>query len=169
MEGHRAEAALEEAFQELLRLTARSNSPLIAQPQQPASGPPGAVASAEEEPGDAMALSKLSGDEQGIVLGQLINALEPRLAMYFSSVNKELRALLQRSRAAAWSKQRWCWWRRGIAYSFRPSRRRVASIRWWRRWRRTRRLWACNWRAVACWVSCAVTTLRRRRSGSVHH
>ena len=41
-----------------------------------------------------MALSKLSGDEQGIILGQLRNALEPRLVMYFSSANKELRALL---------------------------------------------------------------------------
>ena len=41
-----------------------------------------------------MALSELSGDEQGVILGQLRNALEPRLAMYFSSANKELRALL---------------------------------------------------------------------------
>jgi hypothetical protein len=42
----------------------------------------------------AMALSKLSGDEQGIILGQLCNTLEPRLAMYFSSASTELRALL---------------------------------------------------------------------------
>jgi hypothetical protein len=42
----------------------------------------------------AMALSKLSGDEQGIILGQLRNSLEPRLAMYFSSASTELRALL---------------------------------------------------------------------------
>ena len=42
----------------------------------------------------AMAFSKLSGDEQGIILGQLRNALEPRLVMYFSSASKELRALL---------------------------------------------------------------------------
>jgi hypothetical protein len=42
----------------------------------------------------AMALSKLSGDEQGIILGQLRNTLEPRLAMYFSSASTELRALL---------------------------------------------------------------------------
>ena len=42
----------------------------------------------------AMALSKLSDDEQGIILGQLRNTLEPRLVMYFSSANKELRALL---------------------------------------------------------------------------
>ena len=42
----------------------------------------------------AMAFSRLSGDEQGIILGQLRNALEPRLVMYFSSANKELRALL---------------------------------------------------------------------------
>ena len=42
----------------------------------------------------AMAFSKLSGDEQGVILGQLRNALEPRLVMYFSSANKELRALL---------------------------------------------------------------------------
>ena len=42
----------------------------------------------------AMALSELSGDEQGIILGQLRNTLEPRLVMYFSSASKELRALL---------------------------------------------------------------------------
>ena len=41
-----------------------------------------------------MALSKLSGDEQGIILGQLCNPLEPRLALYFSSACTELRALL---------------------------------------------------------------------------
>jgi hypothetical protein len=41
-----------------------------------------------------MAFSKLSGDEQGVILGQLRNTLEPRLVMYFSSANKELRALL---------------------------------------------------------------------------
>jgi hypothetical protein len=41
-----------------------------------------------------MALSRLSGDEQGIILGQLRNRLEPRLAMYFSSASTELRALL---------------------------------------------------------------------------
>ena len=41
-----------------------------------------------------MALSNLSGDEQGIILGQLCSTLEPRLAMYFSSASSELRALL---------------------------------------------------------------------------
>jgi len=41
-----------------------------------------------------MAFSQLSGDEQGVILGQLRNALEPRLVMYFSSASKELRALL---------------------------------------------------------------------------
>ena len=41
-----------------------------------------------------MAFSTLSGDEQGVILGQLRNALEPRLVMYFSSASKELRALL---------------------------------------------------------------------------
>jgi hypothetical protein len=41
-----------------------------------------------------MALSELSGDEQGIILGQLWNPLEPRLAVYLSSANKELRLLL---------------------------------------------------------------------------
>ena len=41
-----------------------------------------------------MTFSKLSGDEQGVILGQLRNALEPRLVMYFSSASKELRALL---------------------------------------------------------------------------
>ena len=42
-----------------------------------------------------MALSTLSGDEQGVFLGQLRNTLEPRLVMYFSSASKELRALLK--------------------------------------------------------------------------
>ena len=41
-----------------------------------------------------MSLSKLSADEQGVILGQLRDALEPRLVMYFSSASKELRALL---------------------------------------------------------------------------
>ena len=41
-----------------------------------------------------MALSKLSGDEQGIIFGQLCNPLEPSLAVYFSSANRELRLLL---------------------------------------------------------------------------
>ena len=41
-----------------------------------------------------MALSKLSADEHGIILGQLCNALEPRLAVYFSSASSGLRALL---------------------------------------------------------------------------
>ena len=66
----------------------------LAPPQQPASGPPDAVASEEEEPRDAMALPTLSDDEQSIILGKLSNALEPHLAMYFSSASKELRALL---------------------------------------------------------------------------
>eukprot|EP00964_Phaeocystis_antarctica_P073874 scaffold45372_cov69-Phaeocystis_antarctica.AAC.1 len=42
----------------------------------------------------AMALSKLSADEHGIILGQLCNALEPRLAVYFSSASSGLRLLL---------------------------------------------------------------------------
>ena len=51
-------------------------------------------AAAERALAAAMAFSKLSGDEQGIILGQLRNTLEPRLVMYFSSASKELRALL---------------------------------------------------------------------------
>ena len=51
-------------------------------------------AAAERARAAAVAWSKLSADEQGIILGQLRNALEPRLVMYFSSVSKELRALL---------------------------------------------------------------------------
>jgi len=51
-------------------------------------------AAAERARAAAMALSKLSGDEQGVILGQLRNTLEPRLVMYFSSASKELRALL---------------------------------------------------------------------------
>ena len=53
-----------------------------------------AAAAAERARAAAMAFSQLSGDEQGIILGQLRNALEPRLVMYFSSASKELRALL---------------------------------------------------------------------------
>ena len=41
-----------------------------------------------------MALSKLSADEQGIILGQLLNPLEPRLVVYLSSASHELRALM---------------------------------------------------------------------------
>ena len=41
-----------------------------------------------------MALSKLSADEHGIILGQLCNALEPRLTVYFSSASSGLRLLL---------------------------------------------------------------------------
>jgi hypothetical protein len=52
------------------------------------------AAAAERARAAAMAFSTLSGDEQGIILGQLRNTLEPRLVMYFSSANKELRALL---------------------------------------------------------------------------
>ena len=51
-------------------------------------------AAAERARAAAMAFSKLSGDEQGVILGQLRNTLEPRLVMYFSSASKELRALL---------------------------------------------------------------------------
>ena len=50
----------------------------------------------------AMALSKLSGDEQGVVFIQLCNALEPRIALALSSVNHELwatQALRQQLRA----------------------------------------------------------------------
>ena len=52
------------------------------------------AAAAERARAAAMSFSKLSGDEQGVILGQLRNALEPRLVMYFSSASKELRALL---------------------------------------------------------------------------
>ena len=40
---------------------------------------------AERARAAAMVFSKLSGDEQGIILGQLRNTLEPRLVMYFST------------------------------------------------------------------------------------
>ena len=50
-----------------------------------------------------MALSKLSGDEQGILFTQLCNALEPGVAVALSSVSNELRtatlALQQQLRA----------------------------------------------------------------------
>eukprot|EP00964_Phaeocystis_antarctica_P108720 scaffold73263_cov65-Phaeocystis_antarctica.AAC.3 len=53
-------------------------------------GPPAKKQTAAKE----VALSKLSGDEQGIILGQLCNRLEPRRAVYFSSASSELRVLL---------------------------------------------------------------------------
>ena len=53
------------------------------------------AAAAERARAAALAFSKLSGDEQGIIMGKLLrNTLEPRLVMYFSSASKELRALL---------------------------------------------------------------------------
>ena len=42
-----------------------------------------------------MALSKLSGDEQGIIFSQLCNVLDPRVAVAFSSASNELRELTQ--------------------------------------------------------------------------
>ena len=39
-----------------------------------------------------MALSRLSGDEQGILFVQLCNVLDPGIAVALSSVNNELRA-----------------------------------------------------------------------------
>ena len=42
-----------------------------------------------------MALSKLSGDEAGIVFIQLCNTLEPRVAVYLSSASNELRTATQ--------------------------------------------------------------------------
>ena len=42
-----------------------------------------------------MALSKLSGDEQGIILGQLCNVLEPGVAVALSSTSNELRTATQ--------------------------------------------------------------------------
>ena len=46
----------------------------------------------------AMALSKLSGDEQGILFTQLCNVLDPRLAMALSSISNELRTATQEGR-----------------------------------------------------------------------
>eukprot|EP00964_Phaeocystis_antarctica_P040023 scaffold22878_cov69-Phaeocystis_antarctica.AAC.1 len=42
-----------------------------------------------------MALSKLSGDEQGIIFVQLCNTLDPGVAVNFGSTSSELRALTQ--------------------------------------------------------------------------
>ena len=42
-----------------------------------------------------MALSKLSGDEQGIIFSQLCNVLDPRVAVDFSSTGHELHELTQ--------------------------------------------------------------------------
>eukprot|EP00964_Phaeocystis_antarctica_P063737 scaffold38270_cov61-Phaeocystis_antarctica.AAC.8 len=42
-----------------------------------------------------MALSKLSGDEQGIIFVQLCNVLDPGVAVGYGSANSELRALTQ--------------------------------------------------------------------------
>ena len=61
-----------------------------------------------------MALSKLSADAQGVILGQLCNALEPRLAVYLSSTSHELRllltpALVQQLRADYEAAKALCW------------------------------------------------------------
>ena len=45
-----------------------------------------------------MALSKLSGDEQGIIFSQLCNVLDPGVAVAFGSASNELRALTQAQR-----------------------------------------------------------------------
>ena len=42
-----------------------------------------------------MALSKLSGDEQGIIFSQLCNVLDPGVAVALSSVSNELRTATQ--------------------------------------------------------------------------
>ena len=42
-----------------------------------------------------MALSKLSGDEQGVIFSQLCNVLDARVAVAFGSTNSELRELTQ--------------------------------------------------------------------------
>ena len=42
-----------------------------------------------------MALSKLSGDEAGIIFVQLCNVLDPRVAVYLSSASNELRTATQ--------------------------------------------------------------------------
>ena len=42
-----------------------------------------------------MALSKLSGDEQGIIFSQLCNVLDPGIAVAFGSASNELRELTQ--------------------------------------------------------------------------
>ena len=46
----------------------------------------------------AMALSRLSGDEQRMVFVQLCNVLDPRLAVALSSINNELRTATQEGR-----------------------------------------------------------------------
>ena len=56
--------------------------------------PPPRAAEGKHSRAAAMSLSKLSGDEQGIILDQLRSTVDPRLIMYFSSASKELRALL---------------------------------------------------------------------------
>ena len=42
-----------------------------------------------------MALSKLSGDEAGLIFDGLRNVLEPRTAVYLSSASNELRTSTQ--------------------------------------------------------------------------
>ena len=45
--------------------------------------------------GPRMALSKLSGDEQGVIFSQLCNVLDPGIAVAFGSASNELRELTQ--------------------------------------------------------------------------
>ena len=96
----------------------------------------------------AMALSKLSGDEQRILFTQLCNVLEPRTAVYLSSANNELRtatqALLPQLRADHEAAAALCrkvglrsckelrqvqtveWYKRGLSRNIRPSSPRAA-------------------------------------------
>ena len=80
-----------------------------------------------------MALSMLCSDVQGIVLGQLCNPLEPRLAMYFSSASSELRALLtqtmrQQLRADHEAMAALC---RKMGMSSCKELREAWVVRWW--------------------------------------
>jgi len=48
-----------------------------------------------------MALSKLSGDEQGILFTQLCNVLDPRLAVALSSINNRMSCGRRRRRGGS--------------------------------------------------------------------
>ena len=80
----------------------------------------------------AMALSRLSGDEQGILFVQLCNVLDPGIAVALSSVNNELRtatrAPLQQLQADHEAAAALC---RKLGHRKCKALREAKEVRWW--------------------------------------
>ena len=79
-----------------------------------------------------MALSELSGDEQGVLFVHLCNVLNPGIAVALSSVNNELRAatrvLLQQLKAGHEAAAAWC---RKLGHRYCKALREEQMIKSW--------------------------------------